>query len=143
MAKEIERKFLVVGDAWRDEFGAGVEYRQAYIKTEGSATVRLRTAGDDAFLTLKGPSVGASRSEFEYVIPFDDALEMLEQLCDTPVVHKTRYTLKKARFEWVVDVFHGANAPLVMAEIEFYDFFQHFIYQTVNFDDIFFGEHVG
>ena len=119
MAKEVERKFLVAGDSWRDEFGAGVEYRQAYIKTEGNSTVRLRTAGGRAFLTIKGPADGASRSEYEYAVPFSDALEMLEQLCDTPVVHKTRYTLKQEHFEWVVDVFHGANAPLVMAEIEF------------------------
>ncbi len=121
MPKEIERKFLVINDSWQNEFDSGVEYRQAYITTAGRATVRLRTAGDKAFLTLKGPASGASRDEFEYAVPFAEALEMLDKLCDTPVVHKTRYTRQYSGYEWVLDVFHGANAPLVMAEIEFSD----------------------
>jgi adenylate cyclase len=120
MAKEIERKFLVKNDSWQTDFGAGVEYRQAYIRTVGNATVRLRTAGDKAYLTLKGPSSQAARDEYEYEIPFADALEMLQHLCDTPIVHKTRYTKKYDNYEWVIDVFHDENAPLVMAEIEFY-----------------------
>jgi adenylate cyclase len=80
-------------------------------------TVRVRTRGDRAYLTVKGPTVGLSRSEFEYTIPLADAVEMLDRLC-TAVVDKHRYLEVHGAHTWEVDVFHGANDGLVLAEVE-------------------------
>jgi CYTH domain-containing protein len=120
VAVEIERKFLVVGDGWRS-LGVGVRYRQGYIPTRGLVTVRVRTAGDKGFLTVKGPTVGLSRAEYEYPIPVADANEMLDSLCDKPLIDKTRYTLRLGDVVWEVDEFHAENAGLVVAEVELAD----------------------
>jgi adenylate cyclase len=115
MATEIERKFLVQGSDWRQ--GPGVPLSQAYLNRDKSRTVRVRIAGDKAFLTIKGVSRGASRAEFEYEIPLADARELLK-LSDGPVVEKTRYLVVHEGSTWEVDEFHGDNAGLVIAEIE-------------------------
>lgn len=117
MATEIERKFLVHGDAWR-QGAQGVVYRQGYLSTDPERTVRVRLAGERAFLTIKGKSRGATRLEFEYPIPTLDATHMLDELCRAPLVEKTRYTLRHGNHEWVLDEFHGANAGLLLAEVE-------------------------
>ena len=117
MATEIERKFLVQGDVWR-EGARGVAYRQGYLTTDPERTVRVRIAGDQAFLTIKGKTRGATRAEFEYPIPTEDAARLLDGLCLRPLVEKTRYTLHHGAHEWVLDEFHGDNAGLLMAEIE-------------------------
>ena len=116
MGIEIERKFLVTGETWR--LGAtGVSYAQGYLAHGTGRTVRVRTAGEQAFLTIKGPVTGISRSEFEYPIPTEDALEML-QLCEGPIVQKTRFRIPYAGHVWEVDEFAGPNAGLVLAEVE-------------------------
>ena len=115
MAVEIERKFLVRGDAWR--MGPGVLLCQGYLSRDKARTVRVRIAGDEAFLTIKGQSVGATRLEFEYPIPLDDAKALLA-LCDGPLVEKTRYHVVHEGTTWEVDAFAGANAGLVVAEVE-------------------------
>ena len=115
VAVEIERKFLVSGDAWRN--GSGVLYRQGYLNRDKARTVRVRIAGDAAFLTIKGQSVGASRAEFEYPIPVADAQALLA-LCDGPLIEKTRYLVPHAGHQWEVDEFAGDNAGLVVAELE-------------------------
>src|SRR5947209_6056189 len=120
MAVEIERKFLVVGDGWRS-LGTGVRYRQGYIPTSGTCTVRVRTAGDRAFLTVKGPTLGLSRAEYEYPIPPADADEMLDTLCGKPLIDKTRTTFRLGDVVWEVDEFHAENAGLVIAEVELAD----------------------
>ena len=94
----------------------GVRMRQAYL-ARGRASVRVRIAGTRAWLTVKGPSEGIVRAEFEYAIPLTDA-RALEQLGDTAPVDKTRYVVPCGRHNFEVDVFHGLNAPLVIAEIE-------------------------
>jgi adenylate cyclase len=117
MATEIERKFLVRNDTWRD--GArGVAYRQGYLSTDPERTVRVRIAGERAFLTIKGRTRGATRAEFEYPIPVADAARLLDQLCRRPLVEKTRYTLRHGAHEWVLDEFHGDNRGLLLAEVE-------------------------
>jgi adenylate cyclase len=116
MGIEIERKFLVTGDAWRLGI-TGVSYAQGYLAHGAGMTVRVRTAGEQAFLTIKGPVTGISRSEFEYPIPTEDALEML-QLCEGPIVQKTRFRIPYAGHLWEVDEFAGPNAGLVLAEVE-------------------------
>jgi len=116
MAREIERKFLVTGDAWRS--GEHNEYRQGYITTDKERTVRVRIAGDRAYLTIKGVTRGATRSEFEYGIPVDDAAELLDQLCLRPLIEKRRYIAEHDGMTWEVDEFFGDNEGLVVAEIE-------------------------
>src|SRR5688572_29551461 len=115
MATEIERKFLVQGMAWRQ--GAGVRYSQGYLNREKERTVRIRIAGDRAFITIKSVPRGAVRSEFEYEIPVTDA-EQLLKLSDGPIIEKNRYVIVHDGSTWEVDEFLGDNAGLVLAEIE-------------------------
>ncbi len=121
MATEIERKFLVKGDKWRS-LGRGTGYRQGYISTkETGTTVRVRVVGDRGYLTIKGTTVGASRAEFEYPIPVEDAREMLNTLCDRPLIEKTRYRIQQGELTWEVDEFAGENQGLILAEVELED----------------------
>jgi CYTH domain-containing protein len=117
MATEIERKFLVRGDSWRE--GASARWiRQGYLSISDRLSVRVRTLGDRAFLTVKGERQGMIRAEYEYEIPPADAHEMLDLFCARPLIEKTRYGLTHAGFEWVIDVFEGDNTGLVIAEVE-------------------------
>jgi adenylate cyclase len=116
MGREIERKFLVKGTRWRT--GQGVEYRQGYLSTVRERTIRVRRAGEKAYLTMKGVNVGATRSEYEYEIPVQDADEILEQLCQRPLVEKRRYRIEYAGLTWEIDEFTGENEGLVVAEVE-------------------------
>jgi adenylate cyclase len=120
VAIEIERKFLVVGDEWRS-LGVGTVYRQGYIVSGRGRTVRVRVAGDRAYLTIKGAPAGFSRSEFEYPIPLADATELLDTLCDRPLIEKTRHKIDWAGLIWEVDEFAGENQGLIMAEVELTD----------------------
>lgn len=115
MGIEIERKFLVRGQGWRQ--GQAQRYSQGYLNRAAERTVRVRIAGEQAFLTIKGRSQGASRLEFEYPVPLADAQALL-QLCEGPLIEKTRYTLEQDGLRWEVDEFHGENAGLVLAEVE-------------------------
>lgn len=115
MGIEIERKFLVAGTTWRH--GAGVRFSQGYLNRDKERTVRVRLAGEKAFLTVKGLSIGASRAEFEYEIPVSDA-EQLLKLSDGPVIEKIRRVIQLENVTWEVDEFLGENAGLVVAEIE-------------------------
>lgn len=120
MAKEIERKFLVRDASWRAG-AAGVAYRQGYLALEPRCTVRVRTGGGRAWLTVKGRAVGITRDEYEYEIPAAEADDMLGALCAGAVIEKTRYRVTHAGLTWEVDEFHGANAGLVVAEVELDD----------------------
>lgn len=119
MAIEIERKFLVTDlsaqAAWRTAPARVI--RQGYLNRDKLRTVRVRVAGEGAFLTIKGASVGATRAEFEYPIPPVDAQALL-LLCDGPLIEKTRHVFQHAGTTWEVDVFAGENAGLVVAEVE-------------------------
>lgn len=120
MAIEIERKFLLTDDSWRDAVGEGVRMSQGYLSKQRGRTVRVRVAGEQAWLTIKGESKGISRAEFEYDIPLAEAVQLLE-LCEPSVIDKTRYEVPFAGHVWEVDVFHGENEGLVVAEIELAD----------------------
>ncbi|MFT5300686.1 MAG: adenylate cyclase [Mariniblastus sp.] len=115
MATEIERKFLVTGDAWRN--APSLYYCQGYLNDDKLRTVRVRVAGPIGWLTIKGQTVGISRKEFEYEIPLADALEML-QLCYQPLIEKNRRIVKHDGNNWEVDEFLKENAGLVVAELE-------------------------
>lgn len=120
MSIEIERKFLVIGEKWRD-LGHGEMYRQGYLSTEMDRTVRIRTISDKGFLTIKGKTQNATRNEFEYEIPFSDAEFMLDELCQRPVIEKTRYTITQDDLTWEIDEFWGENKGLIIAEVELKD----------------------
>lgn len=120
MPQEIERKFLVNGDEWRA--GAqGEIYKQGYIVSNAEHSVRVRIIRDRAYLTIKSGVKGISRAEFEYEIPVEDAQEMLQTLCQPPLIEKTRYKIAINGLIWEVDEFSGVNAGLVLAEIELTD----------------------
>jgi len=125
MGKEIEKKFLITNDSWR-KLGNGKEYCQGYLNSEQDTTVRVRTIGERGILTIKGPSVEGVKLEFEYDIPYTDALEMLEKLCHKPLIRKTRHEISYHGFTWEVDEFTGENEGLVFAEIELDDIGQDF-----------------
>ena len=118
MAREIERKFLVSRERWRADPEQGVRYRQGYLSVDPARTVRVRTAGANAFITVKGMTAGIERLEFEYGIPFADAEQLLGLLCVRPLVEKTRYRVPFAGRVWEVDEFEGENEGLLTAEVE-------------------------
>ncbi len=115
MGKEIERKFRVIKDTWRNV--KGTRYRQGYLNSAKERNVRVRTMEDKAYLTIKGIAIGASRMEFEYEIPFQDANELLE-ICEKPLIEKTRYKVQEGGFVWEVDEFFRENQGLIVAEVE-------------------------
>jgi len=117
MPQEIERKFLVKGEDWRVA-GTGIPYRQGYLSTALERTVRVRVIRDKGYLTIKGVTVGATRVEYEYEIPAGEASEMLDNLCERPLIEKTRYRLEHHGLTWEVDEFEGDNAGLIVAEVE-------------------------
>jgi len=117
VGQEIERKFLVTNDTWRTK-ATGTRYRQGFLSTEPERTVRVRIAGDRGTLTIKGKTIGATRPEFEYDIPREDAEQLLDTLCQRPLIEKVRYLLREGPHTWEIDVFEGDNAGLVVAEIE-------------------------
>ena len=118
MGIEIERKFLLKHDGWRAQAGAGSAIVQGYLVRDPARTVRVRIAGDHAFLTVKGVASGAARAEFEYPIPIEDAQVLLDTLCLSGVIAKTRYRVPIDDVVWEIDEFHGANAGLILAEVE-------------------------
>ncbi len=120
MAKEIERKYLVRGADWK-QLASGTVYRQGYIATVGKQTVRVRIIDQQGYLTIKGANQGTVRSEFEYPIPLADAQEMLDTLCDRPLIEKIRYKIPQGDLVWEVDEFLGDNTGLVIAEVELTD----------------------
>lgn len=117
MGIEIERKFLVIDDSWREN-AMGTLFRQGYLSAEADRTVRVRLEGDIGKLTIKGKTEGISRREYEYEIPRQDAVELLDRLCLTPLIEKTRYRIEYAGLIWEVDEFYGANEGLILAEVE-------------------------
>lgn len=117
MAKEIERKFLVKGSDWK-KLAKGTHYRQGYLNSAKERTVRVRTIDDKGYLTVKGITTGASRSEYEYQIPAAEADAMLTELCEKPLIEKSRYKIKAGAHTWEIDEFFGDNRGLVVAEVE-------------------------
>jgi adenylate cyclase len=119
MGVEIERKFLVRRDAWPGSsvVTKSTRFKQGYLSRERGRTVRVRRAGERAFLTIKGESVGLVRPEFEYEIPLADAAPLLA-MCTGSLIDKERHLVEHEGHTWEVDEFLGANAGLWVAEIE-------------------------
>jgi adenylate cyclase len=117
MGLEIERKFLIKNDSWKNEIKKTVSIRQGYLNSEVERTVRIRIQGEQGVLTIKGKNQNVTRKEFEYQIPLDDALNLLS-MCEKPIIKKTRFLIPSNRSTWEIDVFDGENKGLVIAEIE-------------------------
>ena len=120
MAKEIERKFLI-DMSYVNELSGGRRISQGYISTSDKTVVRVRIKGDEAFLTLKGEIKGFTCSEYEYQIPLADAEKIIDELCSDGTVDKTRYEVAHGGHTWEIDVFHGKNEGLAVAEVELQD----------------------
>lgn len=122
MAIETERKFLLKDTSWNNDL-VGTEYKQGYLVSTRERTARIRIAGTKGYITIKGPGVEGSlaRPEYEYEIPLQDAEELFANLCEPEKIEKTRYKIPFENHIWEVDVFHGTNEGLVMAEVELTD----------------------
>ena len=117
MGLEIERKFLIKDDSWKNEAEDGISIKQGYLNSSAERTVRVRIQGSKGIMTVKGENQNLTRKEFEYQIPLQDAINMLE-ICEKPIIEKTRYILSKSDKTWEIDVFAGKNEGLIVAEIE-------------------------
>ena len=118
MAKEIERKFLLLNDDWRDAVEKVTRYSQGYIVGSEKASVRVRIEGEKAFLNIKSATLGIERHEYQYPMPVAEAEEILNLLCEKPLIDKNRYIVNYGNHEWEIDEFLGDNQGLVVAEIE-------------------------
>jgi len=118
MGREIERKFLLRSEAWRQQVGHSTRLTQGYLLRGSTSAIRVRISGDAAELNIKHTVDGINRLEYEYAIPIDDAREILDQVAARPLIDKTRHHVHHAGHLWEIDEFHGENAGLVLAEIE-------------------------
>lgn len=146
MALEIERKYLID----LEKIGTlenGIRIKQGYLSTDKNAVVRVRVKNDKAYLTIKSSNSGIARLEFEYEIPLNEANEMLEKLCQKPVIDKTRYIINHENHTWEVDVFYGDNEGLVVAEVELSSEDEHinlpsWVKEEVSHDDRYFNSNL-
>lgn len=118
MAIEIEHKFLLLNDSWRDEVASACHYQQGYMTSHSTSSIRIRTANENAWINIKSATIGNQRYEYEYSIPLHDAQELLSTLCLKPLIEKTRYLVHYPPHTWEIDEFHGENDGLIVAEIE-------------------------
>jgi adenylate cyclase len=118
MATEIEHKFLLRDDRWRQQVERSVWMRQGYLTSDARCSVRVRVAGGQGFLNIKSGTLGIQRSEYEYPIPLAEAEEILDALCEKPLLEKTRHFVHVGDHVWEIDEFAGANAGLIVAEVE-------------------------
>ena len=118
MALEIEHKFLLADDSWRNEISHSVLYKQGYLSSGALGSVRVRISDKQAWLNIKSATIGSSRQEFEYEIPLSDANTLLEDLCFKPFIEKTRHFIYHDQHTWEIDEFSGDNDGLIVAEIE-------------------------
>jgi len=118
MPQEIEHKFLLKNDNWKTEISKSVQYKQGYLISDKTRSVRIRTSDNQAWLNIKSATIGTSRQEFEYEIPFDEGLEILTTLCEKPIIEKIRHFVTFKQHLWEIDVFSGDNLGLTVAEVE-------------------------
>ena len=117
MGKEIEHKYLVINDSFREMATKSYAIEQGYLSRVKECVVRIRISDCRGFITIKGKTIGDSRQEFEYEIPLNDARKLLE-LCNPPIIKKERYIVPYGEETWEVDIFAPPLAPLILAEIE-------------------------
>jgi adenylate cyclase len=127
MAIEVEHKFLVQDEDWREYVYRSVPIRQGYLVSDECRSVRVRIAGNVAQLNIKSATLGVARSEYEYPIPLEDAKEIMDNLCRKPLLEKTRHLVRYSGHIWEIDEFAGDNAGLVVAEVELTDIDEKFV----------------
>ena len=108
MGLEIERKFLLKNDSWKNDVQEEVIIKQGYLNSDKERTVRVRTYGNKGVLTIKGENNNLTRKEFEYTIPLSEAIQLLE-LAEQPIIEKTRHIINPHNKTWEIDVFEGVN----------------------------------
>lgn len=118
MALEIEHKFLLADDTWRQEIHHSVQYRQGYLSNNPLSSVRVRSSDQHAWLNIKSATIGSARQEYEYEIPLADANSLLDSLCHKPLIEKIRHFVYRGNWIWEIDEFFGDNQGLIVAEIE-------------------------
>ncbi len=118
MAIEIEHKFLLATDDWRKHVSHSVKYRQGYLSSQATSSIRVRISDDHAWLNIKTATIGTHRHEYEYEIPMIDANEILNNICRKPLIEKTRHFVTDDGHLWEIDEFEGDNQGLIVAEIE-------------------------
>ncbi len=121
MGVEIEKKFLLANDNWRQQVTKQVQFCQGYLLGSEKSSVRVRIEGDKSNLNIKGATLGVRRQEFEYPIPMEDAKELLATLCAEPLIEKTRHYIYAGEHVWEIDEFDGDNKGLIVAEVELKD----------------------
>jgi adenylate cyclase len=118
MAIEIEHKFLLANDDWREHIIRSVKYRQGYLSAQATSSIRIRTSDERAWLNIKSATIGTHRHEYEYEIPLPDANEIINMLCRKPIIEKNRHFVTYDGNTWEIDEFDGDNQGLCVAEIE-------------------------
>ncbi len=118
MATEIEHKFLLANDDWRKAVQKSVQYKQGYLSSQPTSSIRVRVSDQQAWLNIKSATIGTQRLEFEYAIPLQDAEDIIDYLCKKPLIEKTRHFVPVDDHVWEIDEFAGDNHGLVVAEIE-------------------------
>jgi len=118
MAIEIEHKFLMAGNDWREHITRSVKYRQGYLSSQATSCIRVRISDECAWLNIKSATVGTHRHEYEYEIPLLDANEIINMLCRKPIIEKTCHFVTNDGNTWEIDEFDGDNQGLIIAEIE-------------------------
>lgn len=118
MAVEIEHKFLLVNNSWRKQVSYSVKYKQGYLSSVATSSIRVRISDDHAWLNIKSATIGTHRHEYEYEIPMFDAQEIITNLCRKPIIEKTRHIVVDDGNTWEIDEFEGDNEGLIVAEIE-------------------------
>lgn len=118
MALEIEHKFLLINEDWRQDIHQSVYYKQGYLSNNPNSSVRVRISADQAWINIKSATIGNHRLEFEYEIPVEDAQQLLDELCFKPLIEKTRHFVNHGNHLWEIDEFMGDNQHLIVAEVE-------------------------
>lgn len=118
MAIEIEHKFLLRNNDWRQNITRSVQYQQGYLSSKASSSIRIRISDEKAWLNIKSATIGTHRHEYEYEIPLQDANEIINTLCSKPIIKKTRHIVINDTNTWEIDEFHEENEGLIIAEIE-------------------------
>jgi adenylate cyclase len=118
MAIEIEHKFLLANNNWREYVTHSIKYRQGYLSSQATSSIRIRISNDNAWLNIKSATIGTHRHEYEYEIPLEDANEIINDLCRKPIIEKTRHFIIDDGNTWEIDEFDGDNEGLIVAEIE-------------------------
>ena len=118
VAIEIEHKFLLANNDWRNDVSYSVKYKQGYLNSVATSSIRVRISDNHAWLNIKSATIGTQRHEYEYEIPLSDAQEIITNLCKKPIIEKTRHIVINEGNTWEIDEFEGDNMGLIVAEIE-------------------------